>query len=81
MYLPIKRGRSKRIIFDEFSFNKFQGFNWESWRRRWYLELAAKTADLSHCGVTAVWLPPPTQSVAPQGVACFLMYYFTNIDI
>ncbi|ESW11483.1 hypothetical protein PHAVU_008G033800 [Phaseolus vulgaris] len=45
----------------------FQGFNWESWRRRWYLELAAKTADLSHCGVTAVWLPPPTQSVAPQG--------------
>ncbi|RDX93372.1 Alpha-amylase 3, chloroplastic [Mucuna pruriens] len=45
----------------------FQGFNWESWRRRWYLELAAKTADLSHCGVTAVWLPPPTESVSPQG--------------
>ncbi|XP_020218991.1 uncharacterized protein LOC109802167 isoform X2 [Cajanus cajan] len=45
----------------------FQGFNWESWRRRWYLELAAKAADLSHCGVTAVWLPPPTQSVSPQG--------------
>ncbi|TKY65101.1 Alpha-amylase 3 [Spatholobus suberectus] len=45
----------------------FQGFNWESWRRGWYLELAAKTADLSHCGVTAVWLPPPTQSVSPQG--------------
>ncbi|KAK7295450.1 hypothetical protein RJT34_18359 [Clitoria ternatea] len=45
----------------------FQGFNWESWRRRWYLELAAKTADLSQCGVTAVWLPPPTESVSPQG--------------
>ncbi|XP_027928272.1 uncharacterized protein LOC114185003 [Vigna unguiculata] len=45
----------------------FQGFNWESWRRRWYLELAAKSADLSHCGVTAVWLPPPTESVSPQG--------------
>ncbi|XP_027349646.1 uncharacterized protein LOC113861187 isoform X3 [Abrus precatorius] len=45
----------------------FQGFNWESWRRRWYLELANKAADLSHCGVTAVWLPPPTESVSPQG--------------
>uniref|UniRef100_A0A5B6YK14 alpha-amylase n=1 Tax=Davidia involucrata TaxID=16924 RepID=A0A5B6YK14_DAVIN len=45
----------------------FQGFNWESWRRKWYLELAPKAADLSHCGITAVWLPPPTESVAPQG--------------
>ncbi|ONK64720.1 uncharacterized protein A4U43_C07F29170 [Asparagus officinalis] len=45
----------------------FQGFNWESWRRQWYLELAPKAADLSHCGITAVWLPPPTESVAPQG--------------
>ncbi|KAA0066555.1 uncharacterized protein E6C27_scaffold25G001200 [Cucumis melo var. makuwa] len=45
----------------------FQGFNWESWRRRWYLELAAKASDLSQSGITAVWLPPPTESVAPQG--------------
>ncbi|XP_010259617.1 PREDICTED: uncharacterized protein LOC104598963 isoform X2 [Nelumbo nucifera] len=45
----------------------FQGFNWESWRRKWYAELAPKAADLSHCGITAVWLPPPTESVAPQG--------------
>ncbi|XP_052480057.1 uncharacterized protein LOC105802507 isoform X1 [Gossypium raimondii] len=45
----------------------FQGFNWESWRRQWYQELAFKAADLSHSGITAVWLPPPTQSVAPQG--------------
>ncbi|KAH7532721.1 hypothetical protein FEM48_Zijuj04G0052300 [Ziziphus jujuba var. spinosa] len=44
-----------------------QGFNWESWRRQWYLELAPKAADLSKSGVTAVWLPPPTESVAPQG--------------
>ncbi|XP_071915827.1 uncharacterized protein [Coffea arabica] len=43
------------------------GFNWESWRKRWYLELAAKAADLSRSGITAVWLPPPTESVAPQG--------------
>lgn len=45
----------------------FQGFNWESWRRQWYLEMAPKAADLSKSGITAVWLPPPTQSVAPQG--------------
>ncbi|KAL3525856.1 hypothetical protein ACH5RR_014228 [Cinchona calisaya] len=45
----------------------FQGFNWESWRRRWYLDLAAKATDLSRSGITAVWLPPPTESVAPQG--------------
>ncbi|XP_047982425.1 uncharacterized protein LOC125223353 [Salvia hispanica] len=45
----------------------FQGFNWESWRRQWYLDLAPKAADLSRSGITAVWFPPPTESVAPQG--------------
>ncbi|XP_039063684.1 uncharacterized protein LOC120208473 [Hibiscus syriacus] len=45
----------------------FQGFNWESWRRQWYEELAIKAADLSQTGITAVWFPPPTESVAPQG--------------
>ncbi|KAK9105192.1 hypothetical protein Scep_022036 [Stephania cephalantha] len=45
----------------------FQAFNWESWRRKWYLELSPKAADLSHSGITAVWFPPPTESVAPQG--------------
>ncbi|KAJ0963484.1 hypothetical protein J5N97_028606 [Dioscorea zingiberensis] len=45
----------------------FQGFNWESWRRRWYAELAPKAKDLSQSGITAVWFPPPTESVAPQG--------------
>ncbi|KAK9090846.1 hypothetical protein Sjap_024023 [Stephania japonica] len=44
-----------------------QAFNWESWRRKWYLELSPKAADLSHSGITAVWIPPPTESVAPQG--------------
>ncbi|XP_057822676.1 uncharacterized protein LOC131035073 isoform X1 [Cryptomeria japonica] len=44
-----------------------QGFNWESCRRKWYQELAPKAADLSQSGITAVWFPPPTESVAPQG--------------
>ncbi|KAL1809635.1 uncharacterized protein LOC108196268 [Daucus carota subsp. sativus] len=45
----------------------FQGFNWESSRKKWYLELAPKASDLSKSGITAVWFPPPTESVAPQG--------------
>lgn len=45
----------------------FQGFNWESWRKQWYLDLAPKAADLSRSGMTAIWFPPPTESVAPQG--------------
>lgn len=45
----------------------FQGFNWESWRKKWYLELEPKAADLSSCGITTIWFPPPTQSVSPQG--------------
>lgn len=61
-----------------FIFLKFQGFNWESWRRHWYQEMASKAADLSKCGVTAVWLPPPTESVAPQGLTCFLLSRMHN---
>ncbi|XP_076936676.1 putative alpha-amylase 2 isoform X2 [Bidens hawaiensis] len=45
----------------------FQGFNWESCRKKWYQDMAPKASDLSKCGITAVWLPPPTESVAPQG--------------
>ncbi|XP_002988323.2 uncharacterized protein LOC9662716 [Selaginella moellendorffii] len=45
----------------------FQGFNWESCRKRWYQDLAPKAADLSQSGITTVWFPPPTESVAPQG--------------
>lgn len=45
----------------------FQGFNWESWRRKWYLDLEPRARDLSSCGITTVWFPPPTQSVSPQG--------------
>ncbi|KAH7425704.1 hypothetical protein KP509_11G067000 [Ceratopteris richardii] len=44
-----------------------QGFNWESWRKKWYLELGPKAADISSCGITTIWFPPPTESVSPQG--------------
>ncbi|CAH9123882.1 unnamed protein product [Cuscuta epithymum] len=45
-----------------------QGFNWESHRSgRWYLELHDMAEVLSSLGFTIVWLPPPTESVSPEG--------------
>lgn len=45
-----------------------QGFNWESHKSgRWYMELKEKAAELSSLGFTVIWLPPPTDSVSPEG--------------
>ncbi|KAK4376730.1 hypothetical protein RND71_003026 [Anisodus tanguticus] len=45
-----------------------QGFNWESHKSgRWYKELHKKTAELSSLGFSVIWLPPPTDSVSPEG--------------
>lgn len=45
-----------------------QGFNWESHKSgRWYSELSAKAKELSSIGFTIIWLPPPTESVSPEG--------------
>ncbi|KAL8137896.1 hypothetical protein V2J09_003897 [Rumex salicifolius] len=45
-----------------------QGFNWESHKSgKWYLELQAKMKDLASLGFTIIWLPPPTDSVSPEG--------------
>eukprot|EP00929_Paragymnodinium_shiwhaense_P012461 TRINITY_DN11967_c0_g1_i1.p1 TRINITY_DN11967_c0_g1~~TRINITY_DN11967_c0_g1_i1.p1 ORF type:complete len:1741 (-),score=483.75 TRINITY_DN11967_c0_g1_i1:336-5558(-) len=47
-----------------------QGFNWESWKAGkgdWYGTVKSKVKMLSEMGVTDVWLPPCSQSVAPQG--------------
>ncbi|KAL5211725.1 hypothetical protein ABZP36_022572 [Zizania latifolia] len=47
----------------------FQGFNWESWKENggWYNFLMGKVEDIAGAGITHVWLPPPSQSVAAQG--------------
>ncbi|XP_057861954.1 alpha-amylase type B isozyme isoform X2 [Cryptomeria japonica] len=46
----------------------FQGFNWESWKSScWYDVLKSKVKDLAEAGITDIWLPPPSHSVAPQG--------------
>lgn len=45
-----------------------QGFNWESHKSgRWYMELHDKASELSSLGFTVIWLPPPTDSVSPEG--------------
>lgn len=45
-----------------------QGFNWESNKSgRWYMELKEKAAELSSLGFSVIWLPPPTESVSPEG--------------
>ncbi|XP_048318274.2 alpha-amylase 3, chloroplastic isoform X1 [Ziziphus jujuba] len=45
-----------------------QGFNWESHKSgKWYLELKSKAEELSSLGFTVIWLPPPTESVSPEG--------------
>ncbi|RZC45653.1 hypothetical protein C5167_038610 [Papaver somniferum] len=48
----------------------FQGFNWESSNKEggWYNFLKnSAPKDLASAGITHVWFPPPSQSVAPQG--------------
>lgn len=45
-----------------------QGFNWESHKSgRWYMELKDKAATLASLGFSVIWLPPPTESVSPEG--------------
>eukprot|EP01018_Ginkgo_biloba_P011704 Gb_02250 [translate_table: standard] len=45
-----------------------QGFNWESHHSgRWYCDLSEKATEIASCGFTIVWLPPPTDSVSPEG--------------
>jgi alpha-amylase len=53
-----------------------QGFNWESWKQNggWYKFLMDKVDDIAEAGITHVWLPPASHSLAEQGV-CFLLYY------
>lgn len=54
----------------DFEFGVFeQGFKWESWMKEggFYNSLHNSIDDLSNSGITHVWLPPPSQSVSPEG--------------
>lgn len=43
-----------------------QAFNWESHKGSYYKECAAQVPQWAKLGFTAVWLPPPSDSVSPQ---------------
>ncbi|CAE7202391.1 AMY1.4 [Symbiodinium natans] len=57
-----------------------QGFNWESHKAgkgNWYGIVESKVEMLADLGITDVWLPPCSQSVAPQG---YLPSQLFNLD-
>uniref|UniRef100_A0A0D9W2F2 Alpha-amylase n=1 Tax=Leersia perrieri TaxID=77586 RepID=A0A0D9W2F2_9ORYZ len=45
----------------------FQAFNWESHKHNWLGNMEKKVVDIAKSGFTSVWLPPPTQSLSPEG--------------
>lgn len=55
-----------------------QGFGWSSCEKGgWYRVVQEKVADMQAAGFTSIWLPPPSQSVAPQGYLPGQLY---NLD-
>lgn len=44
-----------------------QGFHWESHNFDWYKIVQDRLGDMNTAGFTQVWLPPPADSLAPQG--------------
>ena len=47
-----------------------QAFNWHSWRshnKTFYNHLKSKSNDIKNSGIDAIWLPPSSKSVSPQG--------------
>ncbi|MCM2267779.1 MAG: alpha-amylase family glycosyl hydrolase [Elusimicrobiales bacterium] len=45
-----------------------QGFHWDSWRSApWWGELGRRAGELSSSGINLVWLPPSSDSLAPEG--------------
>eukprot|EP00271_Cylindrocystis_brebissonii_P013286 TRINITY_DN329_c0_g3_i1.p1 TRINITY_DN329_c0_g3~~TRINITY_DN329_c0_g3_i1.p1 ORF type:complete len:534 (-),score=92.49 TRINITY_DN329_c0_g3_i1:719-2320(-) len=61
--------RGGNIKIDPLDVIMMQGFNWESSKnaKGWYNVVASNVDEIASAGVTSVWLPPPSQSVAPQG--------------
>ncbi|KAF8066365.1 AMY2 [Scenedesmus sp. PABB004] len=44
-----------------------QAFNWESHKKGWYKYCLPQVAEWAKQGFTSIWLPPPSDSVSPQG--------------
>ncbi|KAF5202041.1 Alpha-amylase 3 protein, partial [Thalictrum thalictroides] len=43
-----------------------QAFNWESHKHEWWRNLEGKVPDIAESGFTSAWLPPATDSFAPE---------------
>lgn len=58
-----------------------QGFNWESWKKEggFYNSLRNSIDDISKAGITHIWLPPPSQSVSPEGPFFSLETHHTSL--
>eukprot|EP00879_Flechtneria_rotunda_P030447 GHRR01033080.1.p1 GENE.GHRR01033080.1~~GHRR01033080.1.p1 ORF type:complete len:219 (+),score=42.37 GHRR01033080.1:447-1103(+) len=55
------------------------GFGWESHKHHpWYDIVASKIPELQAAGVTHLWLPPPSQSVSPEGYMPGQLYNLTS---
>eukprot|EP00915_Cephaloidophora_sp_WS-2016_P006263 GHVH01008251.1.p1 GENE.GHVH01008251.1~~GHVH01008251.1.p1 ORF type:complete len:897 (+),score=96.72 GHVH01008251.1:194-2884(+) len=56
-------------LFDEKSHVLLQSFNWHSCHNKnsWYKVLSEQVPAMSEAGISLLWLPPPSLSVAPQG--------------
>jgi len=63
-----------------------QGFNWESCNshKKWFNVVADEARAVADAGFTAVWLPPPTDSVSDQGYLPRDLYnlnsFYGNVD-
>ncbi|KAK3276583.1 alpha-amylase [Cymbomonas tetramitiformis] len=44
-----------------------QGFHWDSCKHDWYSIVSRSLDSVQDAGFTGVWLPPPSDSLAPQG--------------
>ena len=54
-----------------------KGFNWESSKKGgWYNSLIKSIPELSAAGITHVWIPPPSQSVSPEGKTSIHFVYY-----
>ena len=54
-----------------------QAYNWHSWRTRhtpFFRHLESKSHDIKRAGIDAVWLPPCSKSVSPQGYMPMNLY-------
>ncbi|GIL81108.1 hypothetical protein Vretimale_12784 [Volvox reticuliferus] len=56
-----------------------QAFAWDScFQKNWYGTVFSKVQDLKAIGVSHLWLPPPSQSVSPQGYMPGQLYNLTS---